>query len=214
MIKKNLFTYDDATHRGYIDGIPIPSVTQLLKPLEDWDVVPEHILGPARDKGHYRHKMIELYLHGELAETALEQDDKDCLEQFKKFETEHGLRRDDAIIEYQMVSQRGNPFFGTPDIIIDESSIKAIIDIKCGVYGEWRHKYIFPLQLAGYERLWRLNGGSPGKYEHYCLYLYPDNYRFLFCKNKQASQTFGYLLKNWYIKRDYEKKIEQWKNQK
>lgn len=213
-----MFTFDEDIHQGYWNNEPIPNVTRIIKPLEDWDAVPQAIKGPAASKGDFRHRMIEAYLQGELNENALEQDDKDCLVQFRRFEQEEGFIPDDAIIEYRMCNKRGKKYCGKPDIIINchfkHNKQGMVIELKFGTFDEWRHKYVFPLQLFGYKTLWLQNGGTPGDYLHYCLYLQPDDYKFLECENRQAGIMFNYLLKRWYQNRDFDKKINQWKNQK
>lgn len=65
-----MLTFDPERHLYFWDGINVPGVTSLLRPIHNFDGVPAGVLEAARRRGTYVHRMTELYDKGELDEDA------------------------------------------------------------------------------------------------------------------------------------------------
>jgi len=193
-------------------GLDLPRTTELLKPLYDYDGVPAEILQAKAEAGTNKHLMVKYFLEGCLDYNSLSDEQKGTLGQFKLFQGAEGTMFDlgSAVLEYQMIHEK-LLYGGTPDIIIND---QAIIDIKTSIFNSYLHKNVFPLQTAAYERLWLYDiGEKKGKYKHYILYLYPDSYRFMQLKNRQAWSMFKYLLDHYWQQQQFNQKIKAWKGQ-
>lgn len=65
-----MLTFDDPTHTYRYNGVVVPGVTSLLRPIHDFSKIPPDILADAQHRGTYCHKMTELYDLGNLDEQA------------------------------------------------------------------------------------------------------------------------------------------------
>lgn len=59
-----MFTYDKETHKGYVNGKLIPSITQLLAIMYPMEEIPFERLEKASEKGTQVHQDIELFNKG------------------------------------------------------------------------------------------------------------------------------------------------------
>ena len=59
-----MFTYDKETHKGYVDGKQIPSITQLLAIMFPMGDIPQDKLEKAAERGTLVHSDIELFNQG------------------------------------------------------------------------------------------------------------------------------------------------------
>lgn len=59
-------TFDEETHTYRFEGVVVPSVTQILKPLSNFDAVPREVLSAASSFGTAVHKACELQDFGQL----------------------------------------------------------------------------------------------------------------------------------------------------
>lgn len=69
---KPLFTFDAALHRYTLDGVALPSVTQVLKPLYDFAGIPFDVLERKRQLGTDVHRACELLDQHDLDEDSEE----------------------------------------------------------------------------------------------------------------------------------------------
>ena len=69
-----MLTFDNARHEYRLDGVVIPSVTQILKAvgLSDYSHVPADKLQLAAERGTVVHEIIELYEKGTLDESTID----------------------------------------------------------------------------------------------------------------------------------------------
>jgi len=204
-------TFDEKEHKYFIDGVWVPSVTQIISPLSSYGAIPKKILDNACDRGKKIDEMCEFYLDGRLEFNSLSDSQKRILEQFVRFlDTEgRGFDFDSVITKYRGCNIKLK-YAGESDIIIPD---QAIIDIKT------RYKSLMPLtdplQLFGYEGIW------PGKerYKHYILALYEKKYKFTEVNKtrveyNQSKSRFRYLLDKVWNDIEFKQKINNWKETK
>ena len=158
-LKVSDLIFDETLHRYTLDGEVIPSVTQIIKPLYDFSMVPAGVLQRAAEFGTAVHKTVELYLKDDLDEDSLDEPLYNCLLAFKAFEADHY-----DLIEgnYEVETLHYHPklkYAGIPDL-----DGWAVIDLKSRAYNPLTD----PIQLAAYDHF-----GS-GKRQRFVLELKQD----------------------------------------
>jgi len=140
-----MLIFDEATHTYTLNGKRLPSVTQILKPLYDFSMVPADVLKRAGEFGTAVHKTVELYLLGDLDEEALDEGLKGPLAAFKDWEISEGI----LVLPSDNIEvigfHRKLLYAGTPDIETES----VIIDLKSRPV----NMVTDPLQLAAYDHL-------------------------------------------------------------
>ena len=111
-----LFEFSEKDHSYKINGIIVPSVSQVLEPLNNFSVVPAAIMANAISWGSNVHKTVELYLNADLDEENLDPHLKNVLEQFKAWDDKWSFSGNDWIIE-KPCFHPGLKYAGTPDIV-------------------------------------------------------------------------------------------------
>lgn len=86
-----MLTFDEAPHRYYWNGTPVPSVTQIIAPLTSYAMVPADALELARQKGQAVHKLVELWAAGDLDEATLPEWMLPVYEWWLKFVSDSGI---------------------------------------------------------------------------------------------------------------------------
>lgn len=86
-----MLSFDESKHEYRWKGKVVPSVTQVLKPLSDYSMVPDEVLNRKRDIGVAVHKAIELDLAGDLDESSIDDIWAGYFEGWKKFKAESGF---------------------------------------------------------------------------------------------------------------------------
>lgn len=149
------FTFDEATHTYMLDGVRLPSVTEIIRPLtEGWLArIPLELLAIKRAFGVAVHKACELDDNGELDDAATDQRVMGCVNGWRAF------RRDldvEVLANEQRLYHSKLGFAGTIDRLAripvrNPSSAGALwlLDIKTGV--EPHESY--GVQLSGYSLL-------------------------------------------------------------
>ncbi len=206
------FNFSPEKHEYTLDGIIIPSVTQVISPLSDYSRVNPDLLERARLYGNAVHEMVRLWLANNLDEDSLDEQLKPALEslqawyyngQFASAIDEHGIICE--VPKYHSALQ----YAGTPDIIIDSV---AIIDVKT----RQCNRTTDTLQLAGYEQLHIANGGDKSTYRHIVLELEEcpiasAKYKETEVYHKKAWPMFRVMLDRYYSERSFEQKFEGWR---
>lgn len=67
-----MLSFDEPTHTYRWNGRIVPSVTQILAPLEDFERVPWDVLEAARQFGSHVHQAVHLHILGQLDWQALD----------------------------------------------------------------------------------------------------------------------------------------------
>lgn len=146
-----MITFNAENHTYLLDGIPIPSVTTILKEvgLIDFSKVPQRILEASQLFGTAVHKACELYDVKNLDEDILDPHLKPYLKGWKKF------LKDTAFVitaVEEKVASKKYWYAGRLDRrgYLDKHTV---LDIKTGV----DHGVATPIQLIGYENAYNEN---------------------------------------------------------
>lgn len=126
----NFFKYDDATHTYKLDGITMPSVTQIMSPLHDFSFVSPEVLDQKRIIGTLVHKTIHLYLSGNLPleSATLSSGNKLALDLFKEWYTSSTTKEllGDLYFSEMPMYHRDKLYGVTPDLVFE----KGVVEIK------------------------------------------------------------------------------------
>ena len=213
-----MLTFDEATYIYRIDGVIVPSVTQILRPLYDFSAIPRDVLAKAAAFGTAVHTMCLHELAGVLEYGDLDEGLLPCLDAFTNWQADYrdiAARLDGGVWNHEEETIIGDGFrvekpighkrlgyAGRPDIIIDGF---MVIDIK----SREPNKVTDGIQCEGYEKAHIESGGAKGPYEHRVLYLKRDGtYQFVKVNHRDNSSRFRKLL-------DYHKDtqlIQSWRS--
>ena len=123
-------TFDADTHTYRFDGVVVPGVTTILKPLTDFSTVPPHVLDAASAFGTAVHLACELDDLGTLDEAALDPALAPYLDAWRKFSAEHA-------VQWEQIEQRVyHPtmrYAGTLDRFGRVDGDLTVVDIKSSV---------------------------------------------------------------------------------
>lgn len=156
-----IFEYDPETHRYLVDGVPVPSVTQLVAPLgadfDEPDDLLEGVLDAATDRGTTMHAYIEhRLLGGEPEDFELPSMYLPYADAVDLFLAEHQISP--IAIETPMATPE---FGGTPDLICEFDGEDAVLDWK---FVSQIAKAKVGAQLGGYEVLCACNDLWPTRF--------------------------------------------------
>lgn len=118
-------------HVYLLDGKPVPSVTEILKPLVDMSRVPPDVLEYKRSLGKAVHRAIELYERNDLDPDSLDADATPFFGAWLRFKKETGFR---ALLTEQVVWSAKQRYAGTLDVIGTRGegpSPDELLDCKC-----------------------------------------------------------------------------------
>jgi hypothetical protein len=125
-----MFEFDPAAHRYTLDGRVLPSVTQILRGLDDFSNVPARVLETARDRGRRIPAACNLDVLGTLDENTVDDEVAPYLAQFRKFLRESGFMP--TLSECRVYDDK-LWYAGTLDLFGDlPDCIDVQIDIKSG----------------------------------------------------------------------------------
>ena len=120
-------TFDDATHTYRWNGVVVPGVTSILKPLSGYGQVPPNILQAASEFGRAVHLACELDDLALLDEDHLDPALVPYLQAWRKFSLEHE-------VSWEQIEKPGYHqmlrFAGTPDRVGTVNRRRAVVDIK------------------------------------------------------------------------------------
>jgi hypothetical protein len=191
-------TYNDINHEYKLDGMTIPSVTQVLKGagLVNLDFVNEQLLEEKADLGKKVHLTTELYDNGTLDLDELHPTLKAYLDQWIKF------RKDFNFIPTEIELQLFHKLYryaGRIDRVGLAQGVLTELDIKSGM--KFKHHAI---QNAGYELLYN-QGKKRGEQvkKRMTVYLSTDGYKVEPHNNENDKNVFlsaltisNYLLRS------------------
>lgn len=145
MERASRIQFIEDTHTYLLDGNPVPSVTEIIKPLVDVGRVPQEVLEYKRSLGKAVHKAIELHEQQNLDFDTLDQDALPFFEAWLKFTQDTGFR---AVLTEQIVWSEKLRFAGTLDILgaRGEGHPDELLDAKC----VWAMGSATGPQTAGY----------------------------------------------------------------
>ena len=200
--------FNAENHLYLLDGKPLPSITQIIKPLVDYGMVPPAVLENAANFGKAVHKLVELEEEGTLDADALDDKLVPVINAYREWRATNG------VLPYESAPACEIPmahvklgYAGTPDLIFDGL---AVVEIKT----RKTNKLTDPIQTAAQELLWRANGGAKGDYSHHVLELYADGRHkfetFTKAEKKLGLARFRYMLDALKMNQT----IQSWKGQK
>lgn len=121
--------FDEATHTYRVDGVVVPSVTQILAPLNDFSMVSPADLEYARQLGTAVHKATELYDAGDLDESTVPEVVQPYLDAWIR------LRRElpfEILGMEKRVYHPAHRYCGTYDRLVKFDDRRCMWDIKTG----------------------------------------------------------------------------------
>lgn len=121
------FTFDEESHTYRYDGIVVPGVTSILKPLTSYDSVPAAVLDAASQFGKAVHRACELDDLGVLDESTLDDALLPYLMAWRKFSEDFSVQWE--VIESPMYHMTMR-YAGTADRIGKVRRLSAVVDIK------------------------------------------------------------------------------------
>jgi len=155
--------FNPIAHVYTLDGTPVPSVTQALKIVENFDSVPRAILENARDRGEQLHRAINLYNRDELDYDSLDDETRAGVHAWDRFINESGAV---VIASEQPVYHETYRYAGTPDVVIEWNGRIAIPDVKS--------TYAVPrtvgAQTAAYAEAWKKEHRVKSV-DRYCIHI-------------------------------------------
>ena len=197
METKDYFLFEPESHTYWLGERRLPSVSEIIEPLDCYRNVPADALQRAQAFGTALHSTIESWLnYNQLLDEALVKP----LEGFIKwFESALDFGNQKLIVEKPTYHPK--LFYGgTPDLVFEE----AIIDIKSRPY----NKILDPIQLAAYAKLYP---DFPPK-KLYVLEIDQDGKTTLTnAEDKQAWGMFRKLLNFYNVKTETEELTKKWK---
>lgn len=161
--------FDQPSHTYRLNGAVVPSVTQVLAPLNDYSMVPPDILEAARIFGTHVHEACDLYNRDELDWSSLDPSLVPYVEAWKQFLDDSGavVIASECRVFHDLLG-----YAGSPDVVLAWGSRVVIPDIKATA--------VVPAtvgpQTSAYAKAYqRMHGGrEPARY---CIHLQAGQYR-------------------------------------
>lgn len=179
--------FDAESHVYTWRGARVPSVTQILRPIINFDGVPPDVLAAAAQFGTHVHQACDLHNKGELDEAALDPALAPYLAQWKACIDECGLTIENS--ELRVVHPAGS-YAGTIDVVGRINGKTFIADIKTG---SAMPASVGP-QTAAYRDAMKDFDRNALRY---CIHLMPDSYRLIRLTDKTDIHIFQSCLNIW-----------------
>lgn len=123
-----MVTLDQETHTyRTADGVVVPGVTSILKPLVTLSGIPRDVLERKRDLGQRVHAACHYFSEGDLDESSVEPDVAPYLDAFRRFVAESGIR---IVANELIVHDPVANYAGQLDLIGDIGRMRWLIDLK------------------------------------------------------------------------------------
>lgn len=163
-----MLTFDATEHRYRYDGREVPSVTAVLRILDDWDRVPRDVLEAAAEFGTHVHEAAALLVRDQLDWQSLDPALVPPLEGLQKFLAESGA----VVVESEKRVYSPLGYAGTLDAIVHWKGGLALVDWKTGLtpprsVGPQTSAYAAAVQQIGGPKITR----------RYCVQLLDGAYR-------------------------------------
>lgn len=118
--------FDEQTHTYTVGGVRVPSVTEVLKPLQCFDGIAEEVLERKRDLGSRVHAATQFLDEDDLDESSIEPDVAPYLRAYTRFLAGTGARV--VLNEQRVYSALG--YAGTLDRLVEIKREQWLIDYK------------------------------------------------------------------------------------
>ena len=158
-----MIEFIESTHTYLVDGIIVPSVTQIMRQASDetYANIPPHILETAAKRGTIVHQAVYDY---EVNHRINPDCPIDYLERYRVVKATSRL--EPFRQEFMLTATVGLTYAGTIDMLAKIGDKTVLVDIKTS---SARHPDLWAIQLAGYSELLRENGVNVD--ECYILHL-------------------------------------------
>lgn len=161
-------TFEPARHVYHLDGERLPSVTQILQPLINYDGVPNGILQHAADRGTAVHLATEFWDDGDLDEESVDPEILPYVRAWQRFRAESGFEV--LRSEVRVYSPR-HRYAGTVDCIGVMRGRLTMVEKKTTAV-------LHPataIQVAAYRRAYNETCAAPARIRHsYSVHLRRD----------------------------------------
>lgn len=161
--------FNSALHEYRLDGRVVPSVTDILSPLEDFSMVPRDVLEAARLFGQHVHEACDLLNRDALDLNTLDLALVPYVEAWRQFIKDSGAV---VIASEERVVHAALGYAGTPDCVLAWGSRVVVPDIKSTAVVP---RTVGP-QTAAYAEAYQVMHGGP-KPARYCIHLTPTGYK-------------------------------------
>ncbi len=161
--------FESAGHTYTLDGQLVPSVSEVLRPIVDYSMVPPDVLAAAAEFGANVHLATHLFDLGELDWSTLDPLLVPYVETWKKFLDESGAI---VIASEQPIAHKKLGYAGTPDRVLMWRDQHVVPDLKSTAVVP---RSVGP-QTSAYAKAWQSTRGGrePGRC---CVHLQPPKYR-------------------------------------
>lgn len=181
--------FNAEAHTYTLNGKPVPSVSEILRPIVDYSMVPPDVLAAAAEFGKNVHLATHLYDLGELDWSSLDAELVPYVETWKRFIEESGAI---VIASEQPVAHGVHKYCGTPDRILLLRDEIIVPDLKST---STVPRSVGPQTAAYAEAYHSMRGGKkPGRA---CIHLKPPNYRVHRRRESTDWSTFLSCLNVW-----------------
>lgn len=181
----------EESHTYLLDGNPVPSVTEIIKPMVDMSRVPRETLEYKRSLGKAVHKAIELYERQDLDVDTLDQEALPFFEAWIKFKQETGFR---ALLCEQVVWSAKLRYAGTLDILGTRDPVAMVADELLDAKCVWTMGSATGPQTAGYAIALQESHGIKVKKRGGLQLLRDGTYRFFPYTNPNDEHVFKACL--------------------
>ena len=177
--------YDEENHKYYVDGVELPSVTEIANPIsaERLNALQMSLVEKARARGSRCHELCEEYLL--LDELEAEQIEGEYIPYIKQFVIWCKTFRPKVLFTEKRLF--GKEFCGTLDLVCEIDGKTIIVDYK---FTSVADKKSLSVQLEGYYRLAKENNMDIDE----CWYLHIKKDGYVFKPIKRDSEWFDILL--------------------
>lgn len=179
-------TFREEDHQYWIDGENVPSVTQVVEQLHNFDGTNPEVMARAAARGTLIHKACELFALGVLDWDSVDESIMPEVKAFARWWKQSGFR---PLLVESIIGSKRFRFACRLDFFGIWKTGLALVDLKTG--GEYP---AYAVQTAGQEiALWEslgLNVYGTTPIERYCLYLKGDKARPVRHENSRDHFTF------------------------
>lgn len=183
-----ILKYDDETHSYFLDDQPVPSVTQILAPLVNFDGIPAATLERKRKIGTLLHETVARDWFQETDLNLLDDDVEPYFVGWRKFRCSYGQTLDLSGFETPLASTLYR-YAGTPDFWGIFEGQPAVFDIKTSV----ALSPTVGLQLAGYRQLLAEHDGEKWKNARLFAVQVGKNRKFTLREYNASTDFFVFL---------------------
>lgn len=182
-----MLEFDAASHTYSVKGRVVPSVTQVLQAIENFDHVPFAVLEAAREFGTHVHQACDLLNRGVLDEESLDPQLVPYVNGWKRCLSETGM------VVTHSEEKVYNPkmrYAGTLDSRANWKGTTWVIDLKSGAVP----RSVGP-QLEAYRHA--CSGDMPRR--RLCVQLKPNDYKLIACNDLNDFSLFTSALNIWHF---------------